>query len=339
MPRAFDLSINTAFALLIGAAVAWYVASRAAVDALALGRPAPGLRALGCWLPMAIVALLAAVSGQPEIAVGVVFAASVAGVSLVIGVVTLSAPPDVLVVADRRQWAFVLPVGLLAVLAGFRAQLTLMHAAIFTLEGIAVLWLWSDRSESFDEKTVPLADSPRRRGVALRSMQLVLATLLAVIGGTAAIISGTQIGAMWNLPNNALVGAMLFAPALVIPMVGSGTMLAQQGRYTAAVSCSVGVAMLNLCVLLPLVIVAWHISHLPARASLGEIPRLLGSADPPLFFPASVWRVDAALLVVVGLWLLPVSLGRWIPGRLEGVALLVCYAAYLLMSAYANRSW
>ena len=73
-----NLAFNPSFALLIGAAIAWYVAVRAGVDALAQDRPAPGRRAIGYWLPTALVALLAAASGQADIAVGVIFATSVA---------------------------------------------------------------------------------------------------------------------------------------------------------------------------------------------------------------------------------------------------------------------
>src|SRR5262245_5829736 len=150
MLGAVELSFNLAFALLVGAAVAWYIASRAAVDAVAGNLPAPGRRAIGYWMPVALTALLAAVGNQPEIAVGVVFSASVASLSLVIGVVTLTSPPNVMVVAERRRWGFVLPAAVLAVLAGFRARLTFMHAAIFALEGIALLWLWNDQSELGD---------------------------------------------------------------------------------------------------------------------------------------------------------------------------------------------
>ena len=114
-------------------------------------------------MPIATVALLAVVSGQPEIAVGVAFATSVASVSLVVGVITLSTPPDVLVVADRRRWAFVLPAALLAMLAGFRAELTLTHAAIFVFEGIAVLWLWRDRTEALIDGGAPPAANAASR--------------------------------------------------------------------------------------------------------------------------------------------------------------------------------
>jgi len=122
-------------------------------------------------------------------------------------------------------------------------------------------------------------------------------------------------------------------------MVGSTALVAQRGQYSAAVSSSVAVALLNLCLLLPLVIVVWQLSHVPHDTPLAKIPQAIIATDPPLFYPPSVWRVDAALLVVIGLWLLPISVGRWIPGRAEAVGLIIVYAAYLAMSAYANGRW
>jgi hypothetical protein len=68
-------------------------------------------------------------------------------------------------------------------------------------------------------------------------------------------------------------------------------------------------------------------------------PRAVLATESPLYFAPSVWRVDATFLMVLGMWLLPVSVGRWMPGRAEGVGLIVCYAAYLVLSGWANRFW
>src|SRR5207247_7203331 len=110
----------------------------------------------------------------------------------------------------------------------------------------------------------------------------------------------------WGLPRNEIIGSMLLGRGLVVPMVGDSTLLAQRGQYTASISSAVAIALLNLCVLLPLVIVTWHLSHMPRELiSVTQFPGAILAGDPPLLFAPSVWRVDAALLVVIGLWLLP----------------------------------
>ena len=52
----------------------------------------------------------------------------------------------------------------------------------------------------------------------------------------------------------------------------------------------------------------------------------------PMPFPLAVWRVDTVLLIVLGLMLVPVSLGRWTLRKVEGLVLTCLYAAYLIMS-------
>jgi Ca2+/Na+ antiporter len=59
-------------------------------------------------------------------------------------------------------------------------------------------------------------------------------------------------------------------------------------------------------------------------------------ADFPLHFPAIVWRVDCVMLMLLGLALLPMSLGRWLPGKTEGAVLIFLYAAYLLLWRWAT---
>src|SRR5207237_3355801 len=54
-----NLGFTPPFVLLIGAAFAWYIASRAAVSALARDLPWPGRGAVGYWMPIALVALIA----------------------------------------------------------------------------------------------------------------------------------------------------------------------------------------------------------------------------------------------------------------------------------------
>jgi hypothetical protein len=37
------------------------------------------------------------------------------------------------------------------------------------------------------------------------------------------------------------------------------------------------------------------------------------------------------MLILLGLVLVPISLARWLPGRLEGVLLILLYAAYMIL--------
>src|ERR1700689_4705304 len=77
--------------LLIGAALL-YVASRAAVDALSGGRPSPGWRGGGHWVPIAAAALVAMALRRADLAISIVFATSVGCLSLVVGSIAIISP-------------------------------------------------------------------------------------------------------------------------------------------------------------------------------------------------------------------------------------------------------
>src|SRR4051812_35147743 len=79
---------------LVLAAVGWYISSRLAVNALARRADMSLRRGLAQVIPVAIVAVIALLRHQPQIAIGVVFASSVAALSLAMGVITLNAPPQ-----------------------------------------------------------------------------------------------------------------------------------------------------------------------------------------------------------------------------------------------------
>ena len=87
--------------------------------------------------------------------------------------------------------------------------------------------------------------------------------------------------------------------------------------------------LLNLCLLLPVLAIAWRVRRMLAP----------WATEPEwLPFPMAAWRLDAVLILIVGAVLLPVALGRWKLGRTEGVVLVVVYAAYLGASSVLGVS-
>ena len=205
---------NAAVLLLAGAAAGWYAASFTASEALAGSRLALRRRVLGQWLPILAMALVATLAQQTEVALGVLFATSVAALSLVLGIVTIAhefapppAPPggfpvietsnphvvavattpDAVVSRARRPWAFILPAALIALLAGFSGRLTGLHAVLLAVAGLFIVSLWNARNE-LDEVDAPLvqADTRPARGAKVRrTIELLLAIGLAVLASWA----------------------------------------------------------------------------------------------------------------------------------------------------------
>ena len=129
---------------------------------------------------------------------------------------------------------------------------------------------------------------------------------------------------------SALAGSIV-SLGLVLPMMYGSWRLAAGGRAWAPVPTQVVVVLLNLCALLPLLILIPYLaSRFPAVGRwAGDtlyyhegLPRLL-------LFPSPMWRIDNVVLVLMGILLLPVSLGKWTLGKEEGAVLMAGYFFYL----------
>lgn len=294
--------------LLVGGVVAQYVAARLSISALVSGDGStPGRLALGQWLPICATGIAAAIAGQQAMAVSLVFGSSVAALSLVLGM-TLYVAPVHAAAPQRRLWALVLPVAILLLLAGFRGMLTWYHAIMLLIMGAAFLGVWVERRPEQSE----FSDVPpvTQRPTAL----LIPGLALAALGAYAAVRGAGLTGSRLLTPN--LLGATILSPLLLLPALGTGTVLAQQGHTDRSITSLCGVVLLNLCLLLPVLIL---IQYATDRGGV----RMTA-------FPLITWRVDSVLLVVLGFVLAGFSTGRWIPERMEAILLVIVYAAYLL---------
>ena len=343
---------GSAAPLVIGGAAMFFIASRAGVDALAGSDPKrPGWRALGHWMPIAATAVAALLLKSPQVAVAVVFSTSVACLALVFGVITYLAPP-IEALAPPRAWGFVLPAALLPLIAGFGGQFTWFHAVLMLALGGAFLGVWLERPASLQEvlsqsanpvaaasptinDSSAMSEDPAARDARLqrRILQSLLAIAVAGVGGVAAVKGLTAAGRVGSSLPSGTLAATVLSPLLILPMLGPGAILAQKGESSSVASTMIAVVLLNLCGLLPMLILLWYpvsLGHYPLHNYRALAGRLLEISLP---YGAAIWRVDTVILTVLGFALVPVALGRWVLGRLEGFGLIVGYAAYLFLTA------
>lgn len=302
--------------LLVGGIVLQYVATRFSLAALARADgSSPGKLAIAQWLPIVATTIAALAIKQPEMALCLVFGSSVASLSLVIGMTTYMAPLS-LPMPERRLWAMVFPAAVFLLLAGFRGRLTWWHAVMLLVMGAAFLAVWIERP---DPLTMP--PGTREEG---RSDGLLLfpALLLVALGAAVTMYGGTRSESRVLTPD--LLAATILSPLLLLPSLGATTVLAQGGHTDRAVTSVCGTVLLNVCLLLPAVILfnyGMGLFHGTARS---------------LAFPLITWRVDNVLMVVLALTLIPVAAGRWVPQRIEAVLLVVVYAGYLMAETVLN---
>jgi Ca2+/Na+ antiporter len=329
--------------LLALAAVTLYVASRTAAGALARGLVGrPGLRAVGHWIPVAVTSVVALRLGKPDVAVALAFSTSVAALSFVLGITTYIAPMDA-PAGSRRAWPFVLPAALLALVAGFSGQLTALHAMAMLILGGAVYSAWREAVARGEAEAVGSAAeaAPEPQPPAwLVAAELALAVALAALGGWAAVALASKAAATLPLVSPRLVAVAVLTPLLALPMLATVPPERAAAHTSTMASTAVALTLLNLCLLLPLLTLYWHlhtgVSHAsPAVANASGTHFLMSvtanAAAMP--FPLATWRIDAVVLTVLGLTLVPVALGRWELGRWEAIGLVAGYALYLALSA------
>ena len=301
----------TSEAQLIGGVLLQYVAARMAIGAVARGdESTPGRLALAQWLPIAATAFAAEAIGHAQMALALIFGSSVAAMSLVLGM-TLYVGPMKRITARSRIWPMVLPVAILLALAGFRAFLTWYHAIMLLAIGAAILAVWLEKVPSDEPPPVAATSPPADWLIWLLFPSLVLAAVGALV---------TLRGVLEAPPSPTspeLLATIILSPLLLLAALGSQSMLAQHGHTDQAITSICGTVLLNLCVLLPGLILS--------EFFIGKYHHV----SQPLPFPLIEWRLDAMLLVMLGFALVPMALGRWLPRRLEALLLVLVYIAYL----------
>jgi Ca2+/Na+ antiporter len=352
---AIAIDYSSGLPLIVCAGIAMYIASKALADAITGGdNSSSGWLAIGQWIPIAVLAVAAVVTNRQEMAVGLIFSSSIACLSLALGSVAFLGMAPPIPAVSRRAWGMLAPASLLGFLAGIRGSISLFSAAVLAIQGLCVLVLWNDRSASANGSNPlpslpPLPVTRPGRGFGLRSAQFLLALLIAGVGAWLAMHGIDKVAANSEFASKGLLTATLLSPLLVLPIIGTGTELAHRNQSAVAIGSHIGIALLNITALLPLVVLASFIhqvaansfplaSHLPITSRLLMTERLLMTRDfwirfsfEPVPFSHSVWRVDMMVLVILGLFVLPVGLGRWSISKSHGLTLMCAYLLYLAM--------
>lgn len=306
---ATELRTGDGIWVILGAA-ALYAGSRLAVEALVgTGPGRPGWRAVGHWMPIICVVLAAVLYRRAEVATGVVFATAVASLSLVMGILAffspLAAHP-----AGRRPWPFVLPAALLPLIAGFSGHLTWTHALMMLILGGAVWALWTDpaarevQAGDFPFRDVfaaaapaPADDAPAPHA-GTNWLRLTVALVLAVVGGWAAVRGVVRTAESSRYLPAGMLAASVLSPVLTLPMLSTGSTLAQRGHGPSMAATLVGVVLLNLCALLPAAVILWHVAPVVSHYTAPFVSG--GSANPEVPTPptsapaATPWATQPA---------------------------------------------
>jgi hypothetical protein len=348
------LDRNSGLLLVLLAGVAIYVSVRAGIDAVMAGRPVTGGRlAVGYWLPIGVMAIWAAATDgsintehgeianyHGAVAMGIVFGTAVGGLLLAAGAAVLISPPKVMP-GGRLLWPLLVPVGFLAMFAGFKGSLDMWAAIALSAEGVIILA--AVRPLFFPPLPVVNAtdDSPAPpRMPGLRVIQFILAVLVAGVAAYFGLRGVDSIVIETGRATPGLLTTILVCPLLVLPSVGRATDLAQHGKSGEVIEAAIWQAVGNICFLAPLLLVTTRIAYIARHWATAKSDYGVGNPIPfpAMPFPVTVWRVDVLFVIAAGLLLLPVATGRWPLSKRQGLGMTIAYGFYLFLPIYWLRA-
>lgn len=169
--------------------------------------------------------------------------------------------------------------------------------------------------------------APVSRGRGLT--QLALAAAVAGLGGWALIEGTGQLAERKAQATAGLLAAAVLGPATVMPLLGLATSRAADGHTYHALGLCVRFSAAAALVVAPL----GALVYLAASSLAAGDPGVWLGGMP---FPATLFRVEAVLLAVVGALLLPLASAHLTPRRRDGLLLVGLYTLYLLLSAWSN---
>lgn len=268
----------------------------------------------GTSAPELVVSVDAALSAQPDIAIGNVVGSNIGNVFLILGICALITPLSVRPLALRRDAVVVVGASILFLALAGGSALGRTDGFVF-LAGLLAYLGWAYWSEQFH--AAPSGEVHKAEGEELGKVpESVAWTVAAVVAGLALLIAGSQVllrGAVGIAEglgvSEAVIGLTLVAVGTSLPELSISVIAALRRHADVAVGNVLGSNIFNI------------LGILGVSALLQPLP-----------VPARVLQFDqwvmlgAALLVT---WFL--YTGRRL-SRLEGGVLLACYGIYLVLS-------
>jgi len=164
----------------------------------------------------------------------------------------------------------------------------------------------------------------------LQAAQIGLALALAVLGAWLATRGAVDLAQQNRRLSAIAIAATLVSVALALPMASLGAILAANKQTWIPLTAQVGVVYLNLCVLMPLVILLNSAAGMVARYIKAPTTQSMWAA---VAFPRVSWRIDSVGLVILSLVFVAAAAGRIRFNRRVAASLIIAYCVYLMCVA------
>ena len=269
--------------------------------------------AIGTSLPELVVSVLAAVRGQPDIAVANVVGSNIFNVAMILGVTALLLPLPVHGTAVRLEWPVMFAASVACLVLSLDGFVGRGEGAMFLVALVAFMW-WSVRiarrhvtadearqaTEEADARDLP----PARRGP-MTILMLLLGIGGLVAGGNFLVEGAVTLARLVGMTER-VIGLTVVAAGTSAPELATSVMAALRGRTDVAVANIIGSNIFNI------------LGILGTTALVATVP-----VAPALVRSDMLWMIGTAVL------LLPLMYSSARITRLEGGLLLGVFVAYI----------
>lgn len=311
--------LGNAFEVIVGLLLLVWGADRfvhgAAATARNLGIPPLliGLTivAVATSAPEILVSIVAALRGEPDLAIGNAIGSNIANIGMVLGVVAILRPIELKSATLWREMPALLAVTLLTVALFLDSFLSRVDGLVL-LTGLIIVMFWLTRLGFRSSSSDPLqaefdAEIPRHMSMRLAIFWLLVGIATLLVGAELMVDGAIDIAKALGV-SEVVIGVTLVALATSLPELAVSAVSAFRGEYGLAIGNIVGSNIFNLL------------------AVIG-----IAAVIQPAVLPPSVLSLHIFVMVAFTLVLFAMTYeydGRGLITRFEGFALLGAYLAY-----------
>jgi len=288
------------------------IARRAGVTPAVIGLT---IVAAGTSLPELVVSVLAAAGGEPEIAVGNVVGSNIFNLLGVLGITAIITRLPVHGNSVKYEWPFMFLASCAAVLAAYDGRISRLEGGLM-LGGFGLFTAYMvgvARREVVAERAALAAEVERRTirapeaNFALSLLAVGVGVLLLVMGGSALVSGAVELARIAGIPER-VIGLTVVAVGTSMPELAASVVAALRGHTDVAIANLIGSNIFNILGIL----------GTTALVHPTPVSRALLNND-------MVWMMLSAFA------LFPVMRTGMRVSRVEGVALLAFYVAYVVL--------
>ncbi len=202
---------------------------------------------IGTSAPEILVSAIAAIGGNPGLAVGNALGSNIANIGLVLGVTALIAPLPINMKLMRKEIPLLLGVTLLAGAVMLDGQITLVDSLILvTALVISLIWLFKGDAEAMADQEEEIPDMPQGKAIFW-----LLIGLAILIGSSRMLVWGAVNIATSFGVSDVIIGLTIVAIGTSLPELAASVASALKRHHEIALGNVVGSNIFNLLAVLP----------------------------------------------------------------------------------------